>query len=365
MSWELVLAALLGLTGSAELAAADAQQPLFWVALVLMAAGLILRRQCALLGPVTIIAAFTLPLLLTGDPMPAFGDPPNSMAAGLLLLIGVYAAGAHPRLSSAIIGLATAMGMSVAHLLLTDPTVKPSLNDSLAALLVPTLLPWCGGLLVARQQRLREAEHQADELRLAAAEERSQIAREVHDLVAHSVSLMVVQAEAAEALLATSPTSTAESLRAVQQVGRKALGEMRRTVAALRAGGVTDQHHGLAALPSLLDSVRDAGLPVTVLTTGAPIELSPEVDASTYQVLCEALTNALRHTDHTGVTVRVAYEPQAVDVTVLDVGRSVARGFPGGHGLTGLHERITSLGGQLDAGPTSTGEHLVHAWLPA
>ena len=121
---------------------------------------------------------------------------------------------------------------------------------------------------------------------------------------------------------------------------------MRRTVAALRAGGVPEELQGLAALPTLLDSVRGAGLPVTVLMVwAAPIELPPEVDASTYQVLREALTNALRHSDHTGVTVRVSYEPQAVDVTVLDVGRPVARGLPGGHGLAGLNGSPPSVAG--------------------
>lgn len=167
-------------------------------------------------------------------------------------------------------------------------------------------MPWLAGVALAWQRRASATQRALEQADVAAAVERSRIAREVHDLVAHTVSVMVVQAEAGEALLPTAPESTAESLRAVQTAGRQALGEMRRTVAALRSGDVAAAGHRLAALPELLETVRAAGLPVSVVTEGAPSALPDEVDRSAYRVLQEALTNVLRHSDRTGATVRLS-----------------------------------------------------------
>jgi signal transduction histidine kinase len=363
MRWYGGLLGLLGVTAAVELAMAEPARPLPFVALAVMVVALLSADRFPLAGSATALVAFAAPLLLTGHLMPALGDPPNSIAVGALVLVATYVAGTHPSPLRGLVGLLVAELVMLAHLVLYAPVEPPTLNDKLAAGIVPTVLPWMAGLVVARHRRLGEVERQVDEVRIAAAEERSRIAREVHDLVAHSVSLMVVQAEAAEALLPTSPSRTADSLRAVQEAGRSALQEMRRTVGALRSGQL-ETASSMAELPTLLQNVRDAGLPVTVVTAGQPVELPADVDNSVFHVLREALTNALRHSDHSGVQVRLGYQPDGLEVTVLDTGRPRSRHLSGGHGLAGLKERISALGGELDAGPTPTGEHVVHARVP-
>lgn len=363
MRWYVGLVALLATTGAVELATPSPVSVAALLSLAAMLVALLLRSRWPLGGPVVAMAAFTVPLLATGDPMPALGEPPNSIGAAALLLVATYATGTHPSPLRAAVGLAAAEAVMLLHLWLVQTAASPGLNDVLAAAVVPTLLPWLAGVVVARQARVRAVEREADQLRVQAAEERARLAREVHDLVAHSVSLMVVQAEAGEALLSTSPSRTAESLRAVQEAGRAALKEMRQTVAALRGSdeGVPSR---MAELPALLEAFRQAGLPITVVTEGDPVDLSPEVDVSLFHVLREALTNSLRHSDCRGVRVRLGYQSDRLELTVLDIGRPRSRRLSGGHGLTGLKERIQALGGELDVGPTSDGEHLLHARVP-
>ena len=364
MDRDVLAACALGTVAISELAFNGVDHRLVWLCAPVMAASIAFRRRAPLMSALTAYAAFAAPLLLGHVQMPALGDPPNSYAIAGMLLVAVYTAGSHPILRRAVVGLLGAELVMVSYLLLSEPVHPSSVNDVIAAGFVPTVVPWLAGVLVARQQRLRAAEREADDLRIAAAEERTRIAREVHDLVAHSVSLMVVQAEAGEALLESAPGRTAESLRAVQQAGREALGEMRRTVSALRTGTERGGARGLASLPALVETMRSAGLPVTVVATGVPTLLAPDVDESTYRLVSEALTNSLRHSDHRGVIINIRYEPDGLDLRVVDVGRPVRRRLPGGHGLVGIRESIASLGGRFDVGVTEAGEHVVHATLP-
>jgi signal transduction histidine kinase len=364
MRWLSRMALVLAAAGLIETLAAGVDSPTLVVCGVAAAAVLGLGRRFPLAAPVTALALFAVPVVVTGRQVPMLGDAPNSVALMVAWLIAVFLTGLQPTLGRAGVGLAASGAVCTLYAAGPGAPEGSSGNDVLAAVLFSGVVPWLAGVAVARQRRASVTLRALEQADVAAAMERSRIAREVHDMVAHTVSVMVVQAEAAEALLATSPERSAESLRAVQSAGRQALGEMRRTVAALRSGDVTAAGHGLASLPELLETVRAAGLPVSVVTEGRPTTLPGEVDRSAYRVLQEALTNVLRHSDRTGAVVRLSYTPANVVVSVVDDGRPVRRLLPGGHGLAGLRERVASIGGTLDAGPTDDGRHLIHAILP-
>lgn len=243
-----------------------------------------------------------------------------------------------------------------------------------------TDFPWIGILVLApglfgiafgvRTRSLREAQARARELELerreAIAAERSRIARELHDVIAHSVSVMTVQAGAAEAVLGHDPERALEPLRAVQETGRQALVEMKRLVGMLREG---DDEIGLAPQPGLADlerlaaQMRDAGMRVEVRVEGTPRAVPLGVDLSAYRVVQEALTNSLRHAGGAPAAVVVRYGEHELGIEVTDEGRG-GRPAEGGHGLVGMRERVGIFGGTLDAGPREHGGFAVRALLP-
>ena len=216
----------------------------------------------------------------------------------------------------------------------------------------------------ARLEREQEAQRQ-----LAIAEERARIARELHDIVAHGVSLMVLQAGGARQLLDERQVRVRESLLAVEQAGRQALGEMHRLLGVLRSDGAMSP----APPPANLDQVQDlaehmqaAGLPVQVVVQGTPREVPQSVDLSAYRIIQEALTNTLKHAGPTTARVLICYGEDGVDVEVTDEGRGrVKRTGGGGNGLVGMRERAALFGGSLQAGPRPEGGWLVRAHLPA
>ena len=217
-----------------------------------------------------------------------------------------------------------------------------------------------------RAERLeRERETEA---RAAVAEERTRIAREMHDVVAHSLSVMVVQAEAAEEMLGSDPERARRPLGAVQDTGRSALTELRRMLGVLRemdGGPDLAPQPGIAGLASLAEQVREAGLPVTLRVEGDPRPLPPVVDLSAYRIVQEGLTNALKHAGPARAEVIVRYERDELQLEVRDDGRgdhSDANG--GGHGLVGMRERAAVCGGQLTAGRRPEGGFGVVARLP-
>jgi signal transduction histidine kinase len=335
------------------------------VAAALVAALAVAARQRAPFSCSLVVGgAFALPVVAVSRQLPGLGEPPHSWSLAVVWLLTAFTLGALADLRLAGVGLALFGGLSVLYAVGPGAPGGSTLNDALAAVLFSTAVPWLAGVAVGRQRRARAADRLLEQDRVRAAMERTRLARDVHDLVAHSVSLMVVQAEAAEALLPSAPERSAEALRAVQDAGRRALGEMRRTVAALRAGDTPQEDPDLSALPALLDGVRSAGLPVTVVTEGRPRQLPADVERSAYRVIREGLTNAVRHSDGTGVLVRLGYGADRVDVTLVDEGRPVRRRLPGGHGVLGMRELVTGLGGTFDAGPAADGRQVLHAVLP-
>ncbi len=210
----------------------------------------------------------------------------------------------------------------------------------------------------------------------AIAEERVRIARELHDVVAHNVSLMVVQAQALAATR-TGDVEQAEALRRVADLGREAMSEMHRMLGVLRLGDAQgaerEPQPGVRDLPQLVARTQEAGLHAELAILGVPRELPPGVDLSAYRIVQEALTNVIRHAAATRATVTLAYVPAGLDLTVLDDG--IGSAGPGaafieppggseGHGLVGMRERVALFGGSLTAGRRGDGGYLVHAVLP-
>jgi signal transduction histidine kinase len=219
------------------------------------------------------------------------------------------------------------------------------------------------------RERAERLERERDaEARAAVAEERTRIAREMHDVVAHSLSVMVVQAEAAEEMLSRDPERARRPLAAVQETGRTALTELRRMLGVLReAEGGPDMapQPGLAGLSALAQQVREAGLPVTVRVEGEPRPLSPTGDLQAYRIVQEALTNALKHAGPARAEVVVRYEPTEVVLEITDDGRGYDPATDGGgHGLIGMRERVAVCGGEMSAGRRPQGGFEVVARLP-
>jgi signal transduction histidine kinase len=208
--------------------------------------------------------------------------------------------------------------------------------------------------------------------REAVADERVRIARELHDVVAHNVSLMVVQSQALGATGADEQQQAA--LRRVADLGREALSEMHRMLGVLRVeGGSVDEREpqpGVRDLDTLIARTREAGLNASLSVTGAPRELPPGVGLSVYRIVQEALTNVVRHARAEHATVTLSYGPSALDVRIVDDGGGLASGAPTngstpGHGLLGMRERVALFGGQLTTGPGPHGHgYQVDAKLP-
>ncbi|TFV72983.1 sensor histidine kinase [Blastococcus sp. CT_GayMR19] len=204
------------------------------------------------------------------------------------------------------------------------------------------------------------------EAELAAAQERTRIARELHDVVAHGLSLMVVQAEAAEALLASSPDAAVQPLRRVQDTGREALGEMRRLLGVLRAAGdqaSTSPQPSLGRIPELVREAAEVGLTVDVVVTGEPAALPLGLELAAFRIVQEALTNTRRHARATRACVRLDHTPVSLRIEITDDGRGPA-GRSTGHGLVGMRERAALYGGTLEAGTDPDGGFRVTAVLP-
>ena len=203
--------------------------------------------------------------------------------------------------------------------------------------------------------------------RIAVAEERARIARELHDIVAHAVSVMVLQVGAVRHKLPDTLADDADALRNVEETGRTALGEMRRLLGAMRRDGDDLElapRPGLDGLDSLVEEVGRAGLPVRLHVEGEPFPLPPAIDLSAYRIVQEGLTNALKHARASRADVTVRYGPDEVQIEVRDDGEGDASSNGAGYGLVGVRERVKIYGGQMTAGNATDGGFVLSARLP-
>jgi signal transduction histidine kinase len=254
------------------------------------------------------------------------------------------------------------LGISLAGaavVVLRDPTTTPG---DVLFILVPFAVAWLAGY--ALRQARREQETAA---RLAVAEERARIARELHDVVAHALSVIVLQAGAVRHHLPAEQADDAEALRGVEDTGRTALAEMRHLLGAMRGDGEEVAYApqpGLARLDALADEVRRAGLEVAVRTEGEPRPLPRTLDLSAYRVAQEGLTNALKHARASRADVTVGYAPGRVRIAVRDDGRGASPTDGQGHGLVGVRERVKLYGGEMTAGAVAGGGFELVATFP-
>jgi len=303
----------------------------------------------------------------------AFAIRPSQgpVASWIAVIVGFYSVAAHCAERRALLG----GGIGLAALAIIIATGHPG------TLSPPSLLVLAAAWLIGRYQRQRRSQvsglqdqaarlerDREEQARAAVTQERGRIARELHDIVAHSVSVMVIQAQAGQRLISDA-AQAGTAFRSIEASGREALVELRRLLAILRTADdqlAIGPQPGLGSLDSLTDQVREAGLPVDLRIEGQQVPLPPGVDLSAYRIIQEALTNTIKHAGPAKAEVILRYETSALELEITDTGAGAPAGALGtGHGLIGMRERTTLLGGNLVTGSRDGASgYLVRARLP-
>jgi signal transduction histidine kinase len=295
----------------------------------------------------------------------AFWGDPQIFPASIGYLCALYALAVWTTQRRFVIGAALLVASSA--LVLAASKQRPSSTVSFTAVTLVVMV-LVRRVLGERERRAQLAERERDLVaREAVVEERGRIARELHDAIAHNVSMMVVQAGAERRVLNGTTDGTREVLETIEQIGRGALTEMRRLVGMLRSdsGDPLAPQPGLADLATLTTQVREAGLAVDLRIDGEPRELPVGIELSAYRIVQEALTNALKHAGDAHATVRVRYGADSLELEIIDDGAgSPVPVASGGHGLVGMRERVALYGGRLDAGQRPGGGFAVRVVLP-
>jgi signal transduction histidine kinase len=328
--------------------------------------GLLLLRR---LEPLAVLVAGLMTQLIAVAAGLSSHAPVTPLVFFVLVL---YSVGLLEPRARALCGLAVALGLVMVTLFVGSHNGEAFDGTDIPFVALVCSTPWFAGRAMrGRLSQVETLERRAGRLeaeRLAAvAEERSRIARELHDVIAHSVSIMVVQAGAAEQVLRGDPERAVAPLRAVQETGRQALVEMSRLLGLLRADseelGFSPQPR-LDEIDALLAHVRSAGLPVELEVQGERRSLPPAIELTAYRVVQEALTNTLKHGGEAHAEVRLGYTLDAFLLEVLDDGAGSEDGHVGGHGLEGMRERVSVFGGEFAAGPRPEGGFAVRVSLP-
>jgi signal transduction histidine kinase len=301
---------------------------------------------------------------------------PYTAASFLSALAACFLLGLLSERRQALIGIGIA---NAAVLIIVGNDPEAAGGDYVFIPLLFTAVWLCALGFGRKLEQAREAEERAarlerereEQARAAVADERGRIARELHDVVGHAVSVMTVQASAVRRLLRPDQEREREALLIVEQSGREALAEMRRLVGVLRR---PEEAPALAPQPSLqhldrlIEQAREAGLPVQLRIEGEAAELPAGIDLTAYRLVQEGLTNAMKHARATQAEVVVRYGDGAVELLVSDDGRGETDGDghaeSGGHGLVGMRERVAVYGGELEAGPRPEGGYALRARLP-
>lgn len=293
--------------------------------------------------------------------------PTQGLTTLIALVVSVYSVSTYAGRRASIVGGVLALAAVV-------PVANDLADWTFSALLIAAA--WLGGTALRRRaaqvrslgERTNLLEAQAVETaRVAVEEERARIARELHDIVAHRVSMMVVQAQAADALLGKDPDGARDALGAIDESGRQALAELRALLGLLRENtgdAAREPQPDLGRIPMLVDEIRATGVEVTLDVHGEPRPVPAGVGVTAYRIVQEALTNVIKHADSSPTQVDLRYLTGALEIVVTD--RGVGRQEPGlaGHGLLGMRERVALYGGSLDAGPCHEGGFMVRANLP-
>lgn len=337
---------------------------------LMLAAGLAVRTRAPGLALATVLADLAIEWGYSDT-----GGAGVSAEWFIAMLFAFYSVGAYCDLRPATVRLA--LGVVV---LLTINAVNIARGDSTpyesagAYPFVFTL--WAAGVGVRRMRERASqlegrvgalARERDEKARAAAAQERARIARELHDVVAHSVSTMVLQTSGARQVLRTDVDDADEALRSAEITGRQALRELRRLLGILRTDDrpSLDPQPGVADIGSLVQQTRDAGLPVELESSGIVLALSPGLDLTAYRIVQEALTNVLKHAGKVQTVVRVTFDADALNLVIRNPAvQAATNGGDPGHGLLGMRERVALYGGSLLVGPDDDGGYRVHARLP-
>jgi signal transduction histidine kinase len=312
------------------------------------------------------VGAFMLAAWLASD---ATGSDVQPLQTPLVAVLFVsYAMGAYTQgLAARLAPFVVAIGMAA---------ISASFAEVFTDYVFPTafaLLAWLAGRGVRTRTRLTEELHEAavraqeaheEEATRAAADERGRIAREMHDVVAHSVSVMVVQAGGARRILERDPARAVEAAATIEDTGRAALAEMRRLLGVLHHADERAPQPTLRDLDALVERTRAAGLPVDLTVEGEPRPLPPGKDLAAYRVVQEALTNAIKHAGAAPTEVTVRWEPAHLELEIVDRGDPATNGSDGGHGLVGMKERMRLYEGSVRAGRRVGGGFEVVARMP-
>ena len=362
----LVISIVFGL--SSEVAGSEREfDALAWVLIVALNAPLAFRRR----SPVWVawsVAFFTEMYWVLDYP-----DNPT----GPSLLIAIYGLGAHEERPRSLNHFLAIFGVSLTVLVIG----VISASEDLPLLAIPVniivfITAWILGdnvrnrrnYLIELEEKASRIEQQREsEARRAVSEERNRIARELHDVVAHSMSVMVVQAGAARRVLQTNPGQAAEAMTAIEETGRESLHEMRRVLGVLRSDNTEAElapAPGLDDFDRLIRQCEEAGLPVELEVAGDVRKLAPGLELSAYRIIQESLTNSLKHAGQARATVNLDYRPDALVVAVTDDGHGASAPRGTGQGLVGMRERVEAYGGELVAGPRGGGGFRVRATFP-
>jgi signal transduction histidine kinase len=324
------------------------------------------RRPLAVLFTVTgaVLAGSLLIHHTDGIPVEAF----------LALILAFYSVGAHCADRRGLLGGGFDLAVLLSYDLVHGGLGQARGSRPGAALIFA--VAWLGGRELRRRRRelnlLRERaarleQEREERARTAVTEERGRIARELHDVVAHSVSVMVVQAQAGTRLL-DEPEQARGAFRSIETSGREALVELRRLLGILRTGDeqlAIGPQPGLASLGSLVEQVREAGLPVELRIEGEQAPLPAGINLSVYRIVQEALTNTLKHAGPAEAEIVLRYTASALELEIVDNGSAAPANVNGsGHGLIGMRERVALYGGTLEAGTRNGGGYTVRAQLP-
>jgi signal transduction histidine kinase len=347
------------------------------IAVALAPLPLLGRRRFPFAAPALVFAVLAGTSLVDSDA--AAAEEFLTLGAVFSLPLAFWFAGAQEEGEQAIAG--AAVGLATVALFAGSAGRDFVVLDERGDFGIITISAIGGGLSLAafalrrRAERTAELERRASHLerereertRAAVDAERARIAADLHDVIAHSVSVMTVQAGAARLLLTESPERARKPLEAVEETGRQALAEMRRLLGILRTDtgetGLAPQP-GMADLSALLDRVRQAGLPVEIAVEGEPQYLPPGIDLAAYRIVQEALTNALEHADRAPARVTVRYRLGTLELEIADDGTTGPGDGDLRGGLVAMRERVAVYGGDLDAGPRTGGGYAVSAHLP-
>jgi signal transduction histidine kinase len=341
-------------------------EKLVWAAAAAVAATLLaVRVRVPLL---LLVAALALTVMSI---TPLGGE--DDLAFALVVVVAVYNAAVYAEQRHRIAAAAAIVAFGLALAISDGEAIGP------AGLVFFGLFlgaPWVAGRAI-RLRRAREAQleerttllerEREEKARAAVAEERQRIARELHDVVAHAISVIVIQARGGRRLLAADPGQARAAFDTIERSGAEALAEMRRLLELLRASEDTvafAPQPGVAQIEGLAEQMRDSGLPVEVTVVGSARPLPPGLDLSAYRIVQEALTNTLKHAGPAHARVLVRYADDCLELEVVDDGAPQANGGGTGHGLVGMRERVAVYGGELHAGRRPEGGFALRARLP-